>query len=300
LFRHTPLEEPRFPKGFSRIRLELEGRDTVDDVLWTFDGSQTYRLQPAGSAPAGMVHVGGSDYSLHAVGLDHLPPEHVDDFYIDRYEVTNKDYKRFVESGGYANQALWRFTFQKDGRTVPWAEAMSLFTDRTGRPGPSTREVGDYPEGQDDYPVTGLSWYEAAAFAEFAGKQLPTIFHWDLVAGMVASGAIIPLSNYGDGPKSVTTLQAISRFGAVGLAGNAREWTFNESNRSGEHFILGGGWNDEAYSFNDAYTQSGFDRSATNGFRCMQPAQNLATSEKLTRRIDLPFRDYAGETPVST
>jgi len=299
LFGQTPLTEPRFPKGFSRIRLELDGRDTIDDVLWTFDGSQTYQLQPAGSAPAGMVHVAGSEYSLHAVGLDHLPPEQVGAFYIDRHEVTNQAYKRFVDSGGYTTQALWRFPFVKDGRTLAWAEAMALFTDRTDRPGPSTWEVGDYPEGQDTYPVTGISWYEAAAFAEFAGKQLPTVFHWDLAASLLASGAIIPLSNYGDGPKSVDALQAISRFGAVGMAGNAREWTFNESNRSGEHFILGGGWNDEGYSFNDAYTQNGFDRSATNGFRCIQAVQAGTVSGKLMRRIELPFRDYASETPVA-
>ena len=295
---NTPLTEKRFPKGFSRIRLELEGHDTVDDVLWTFEPSHNYRLQPAGSAPAGMVYVQGSEYTLHAVGLDHLPAERVGDFYIDRYEVTNQDYKRFVDSGGYAKQALWHFPFLKDGRTLGWAEAMALFTDRTGRPGPATWEVGDYPAGQDKHPVTGISWYEAAAFAEFAGKQLPTIFHWDLVADLLASGAIIPLSNYGDGPQSVDTLRAISRFGAAGMAGNAREWTFNESNRRGEHFILGGGWNDEVYSFNDAYTQNGFDRSATNGFRCMRPVEKRAVAETLTRRIDLPFRDYASETPV--
>ena len=299
LLGHTPLAEPRFPKGFSRIRLELDGRDPVDDVLWSFERSHSYRLQPAGSAPAGMVHVGGSGTTLHAVGLDHLPAERVEDFYMDRHEVTNKAYKRFVDSGAYARQAVWRFPFIKDGRTLPWAEAMALFTDRTGRPGPATWEVGDYPEGADEYPVTGISWYEAAAFAEFAGKRLPTIFHWDLVADLVASGAIIPLSNYGAGPKSVATLQAISRFGVVGMAGNAREWTFNESNRAGEHFILGGGWNDDFYSFNDAYTQNGFDRSSTNGFRCMQPVETGAVSERLTRRIELPFRDYASETPVT-
>jgi dienelactone hydrolase len=298
-FGQTPLAESRFPKGFSRIRLELDGHDAVDDVLWTLEGSQTYRLQPAGSAPAGMAYVEGSNYALHAVGLDHLPAERIESFYIDRHEVTNKDYKRFVDGGGYTTQGFWKFPFVKDGRPLSWAEAMALLTDRTGRPGPSTWEVNDYPEGQDDYPVTGISWYEAAAFAEFAGKRLPTIFHWDLVADQVASGAIIPLSNYGDGPQSVQALRAISRFGAVGMAGNAREWTFNESDRGGDHFILGGGWNDEVYSFNDAYTQNGFDRSATNGFRCMQALGTDAVPDKLTRRIELPFRDYARETPVN-
>ena len=300
LFGTTPLTEPRFPKSFSRIRLELAGYEAVDDVVWALGGAKTYRLQPAGSVPADMVFVEGAEHSLQAVGLDHLAAEHVDDFYMDRHEVTNKAYKGFVDGGGYANRAFWTFPFVKDGREVSWAEAMALFTDRTGRAGPSTWEVGDYPEGQDDYPVMGVSWYEAAAFAAFAGKRLPTIYHWDLVAALTASGEIIPLSNYGNrGPAAVGAQRAMSRFGALDMAGNAREWTFNGSDRSGDHFIPGGGWNDEVYSFNDAYTQDGFDRSATNGFRCMQPAGASNVSDRLTRRIELPFRDYAKETPVT-
>lgn len=299
-FGRTPLAERRFPKGFSRIRLELDGYDAVDDVVWTLEGPRSYRLQPAGSAPAGMVFVDGGEHSLHAVGLDHLSAERVEPFYMDRHEVTNKAYKRFVDSGGYRNRTFWTVPFVKDGRELGWAEAMALFTDRTGQAGPSTWEVGDYPEGQDDHPVMGVSWYEAAAYAAFAGKQLPTIYHWDLVAYLMASGEIIPLSNYDNrGPAPAGSRRAMSRFGALDMAGNAREWTFNGSDRAGDHFILGGGWNDEAYSFNDAYTQNGFDRSATNGFRCMQPAETRGVSDRLTRRIELPFRDYAGETPVT-
>lgn len=299
LFGRTPLAEPRFPRGYSRIRLELDGYDVVEDMLWAAEGTQTYRLHPAGSVPAGMVFVPGREHSLQAVGLDHLAPEQVGEFYLDRHEVTNKAFKQFVDGGGYQNRALWTFPFVKDGRELDWAEAMALFTDRTGRPGPSTWEVGDYPDGQDDHPVMGVSWYEAAAFAAFAGKQLPTIYHWDLVANLTASGEIIPLSNYGNrGAVSVGSQRAISRYGAFDMAGNAREWTFNGSDRAGDHFILGGGWNDDVYSFNDAYTQNGFDRSATNGFRCMRPAGTGAVSGQLTRRIELPFRDYAKEKPV--
>ena len=71
----------------------------------------------------------------------------------------------------------------RNGETLTWEEAMAEFTDKTGRPGPSTWQASDYPDGQDDYPVSGVSWYEAAAYAEYAGKSLPTGDHWDSGAG---------------------------------------------------------------------------------------------------------------------
>lgn len=55
------------------------------------------------------------------------------------------------------------------------------------------------PEGHEDRPVRGVGWYEAAAYAAFAGKCLPTVYHWSLAAGdpsHVAVGFVIPLGNY--------------------------------------------------------------------------------------------------------
>jgi formylglycine-generating enzyme required for sulfatase activity len=54
---------------------------------------------------------------------------------------------------------------------------MALFTDGTGRPGPATWEGGDIPRGQDSLPVGGVSWYEAMAYAKFAKKSVPTLYH---------------------------------------------------------------------------------------------------------------------------
>ncbi len=72
--------------------------------------------------------------------------------------------------------------FVKDGRPIALDGAMPLLVDTTGRPGPATWEHGKYPAEQDDYPVTGVSWYEAAAYARWAGKSLPTIYHWSRAA----------------------------------------------------------------------------------------------------------------------
>ena len=71
-----------------------------------------------------------------------------------------------------------------------------MFRDKTGRPGPSTWELSTYAEGQADYPVTGVNWYEAAAYAEFVGKSLPTVYHWDEAAGHWAASDIAPISDF--------------------------------------------------------------------------------------------------------
>ena len=79
-----------------------------------------------------------------------------------------------------------------------------MFRDTTGRPGPATWVQGEYPRGQEDFPVAGVSWYEAAAYAEWAGKALPTIYHWATAASPWASASILPASNFGgQGPARV-------------------------------------------------------------------------------------------------
>ena len=120
----------------------------------------------------------------------------LNDYWIDKFEVTNRQYKQFVAAGGYAKREYWRQEFLKDGKAVPWEQAVTTFTDTTGRPGPATWEAGDYPNGRDDYPVTGVSWYEAAAYAEYAGKALPTIFHWSGAARQNMSGNAVPLEQF--------------------------------------------------------------------------------------------------------
>ena len=83
---------------------------------------------------------------------------------IDKYEVTNEQYKNFVDAGGYRNQEYWQHKFIRNNRTLSWEQAMSQFHDKTGQPGPSTWGNGTYLEGQGKYPVSGVSWYEAAAY----------------------------------------------------------------------------------------------------------------------------------------
>jgi dienelactone hydrolase len=309
----TPIDTLRYVFGTLRIKLEKDGFDTVHDVIWNpfhVSSDRGYVLPEAESIPvgvtllpdsAGMLHLRGAPAGLHLPGIEHLPGQVIGDFLMDRYEVTNKEYKRFVDAGGYENPDYWQHDFaNKDEKWVAGRSlAMSVFVDKTGRPGPATWEVGDYPDGQDDYPVTGVCWFEAAAYAEFAGKSLPSIYHWDRAAFTWQSANIVPLSNFsGEGPVPVGTTDGENRFGTYDLAGNVREWCVNESSRGGR-FILGGGWNDPVYAFNDAYAQSPFDRSPTNGIRCIQYLGSQENRANLEQMIEMPFRDFMAEPQVS-
>ena len=105
-----------------------------------------------------MVRIASSDqpFRLFIPGLDHLPPVSLPDYWIDTHEVTNRDFKRFVDDGGYRRAELWREPFVKDGRPIAFAEAMALFlVDSHGTAGARHVGTGRYPAGQDDYPVGG-------------------------------------------------------------------------------------------------------------------------------------------------
>ena len=146
--------------------------------------------------------------------------------------------------------------FIKDGKELTWEEALKEFVDQTGQPGPATWEAGDYPEGQADYPVSGVSWYEAAAYAEFVGKSLPTAISLGYRSGRIHAtrsrsllhAFLAPLSNFkGKGPAPVGSNPGMTSYGAYDMAGNVREWCWNEAPKG--RIIRGGAWNDAIYLF---------------------------------------------------
>jgi hypothetical protein len=262
-------------------------------------------------APAGMVYqtvgLGVSDWGslqdtpavlMGLPGFEDLPAMPLGDYWIDKYEVTNKQFKQFLDQGGYRKQEYWKHEFHKDGHALSWAEAMAMFRDTTGRSGPATWVQGEYPRGQEDFPATGVSWYEAAAYAEFAGKLLPTIYHWTTASSPWASASIVPASNFGgQGPVRVGTYSGMSWSGAYDMAGNVKEWCWNEAN-SGRRYIMGGAWDEPTYMFNNADARSPFERSANFGFRC---AKYVSTggAAKAADPVTLQARDFSREKLVS-
>lgn len=112
----------------------------------------------------------------------------------------------------------------------------------------ATWELGSYPDGQGDFPVGGVSWYEAAAYCESVGKSLPTVYHWYKAAGLGIASDILRFSNFdGKGPSAVGSHQGLGPYGTYDMAGNIKEWTWNET--GSKRYILGGAWNESKYMF---------------------------------------------------
>lgn len=305
----TPFKDLRQPRGTLIWKFEKPGYGTVyrttlgliprysvpvGDVA-----KGAVSLDEVSKTPEGMLRV-QADKSLRTLfipGFEGMPELALKPYWIDRYEVTNRQYKEFVDKGGYQKREYWKNGFKKDGKTLSWDEAMSLFRDAAGRPGPKDWVAGQYPKDQDDLPVAGISWYEAAAYAEFAGKSLPTIYHWNRAAGPINAPFIVPASNFsGSGISPVGSKPGMGPWGTYDMAGNVKEWTWTEA-ESGKHYVLGGAWDEPKYMFVDPDAQSPFLRASNIGFRCVkyiEPPPAIATNP-----MPSPRRDLSKEKPVS-
>jgi serine/threonine protein kinase/cephalosporin-C deacetylase-like acetyl esterase len=306
----SPLDSIRVPIGIFRWKMEKEGYETVLAAASTWDIAVIGKnllipndliriLDQKGTIPPGMVRVPGAQ----------VPLGKLDDFFIDRYEVTNRQYEAFVNSDGYKNKIYWKHEFITDGKVLSWEKAITEFVDQTGRPGPATWQAGDYPEGQGDYPVSGISWYEAAAYAAFVEKTLPTGDHWGLARGENTSlirwpqlggfAVFASFSNFqGQGPIAVGSLHGITSYGAYDMAGNVREWCWNETPKG--RLVRGGAWNDNTYRFTELSQAPPFDRSSRIGFRCaLYPdPENIPKSAFQMTKFDKTV-DLSKEKPVS-
>ncbi|MBN1908430.1 MAG: SUMF1/EgtB/PvdO family nonheme iron enzyme [Pirellulales bacterium] len=163
-------------------------------------------------------------------------------FFLDRHPVTNRQYFEFVAAGGYQQTALW------DPSILP---ALLDFVDRSGQPGPRYWEDGCYGRGQENHPVVGVSWHEAAAYARWVGKRLPTDPEW-----IKAGSWPVPMSDtkrlqrkypwgeamdrrranlWGSGPEEIVDVDKFATGVSVGgvyqLIGNVWEWTAGQYER---------------------------------------------------------------------
>ncbi len=198
------------------------------------------------------------------------------EYYIDVYPVTNAEYKNFVEAGGYDN---------KDN----WTEKGWSLIQTVGHQKPRFWEDKEYgASNRPDHPVVGISWYEAWAYAKWAGKRLPTELECEKAARGV-DGRKYPWGDTFDSSRcntneskigsttSVTRYEAgKTPYGCYDMAGNVWEWTSTlwrggeDPNAEGSRVLRGGSWFNTA---ENARTSNRFrldpvSRSNYFGFRC--------------------------------
>ena len=151
---------------------------------------------------AGEFYLGSQEDDRFAEG-DEKPQRviYLADFYIDKLEVSNIEYKRFADATGYPTPEKW-----KDGM---------------------------YPEGADFYPVVEVSWWEAMAYARWIGKRLPTEAEWEKAARGVDARRFpwgeefdSDLANDSkDYDPVASNFEGESPYGALNMVGNVAEWT---------------------------------------------------------------------------
>jgi dienelactone hydrolase/plasmid stabilization system protein ParE len=255
-------------------------------------------LRPLSDPDSDMVLLRGVRLTGTLYGLVAGDTFDLADFLMDKLEITNRQYKAFVDAGAYTNRTWWDSTIVRDGKPMSWEKAIALFTDRTGRPGPSLWEGGAPANGTEDLPVGGVSWYEARAYARFAGKALPTMIEWNAAAIPEAARWVVPQGRYESAsPVHGGAERGVSPRGVYDLAGNVREWTVN-ARESGSRYILGGGWTDPPYLFSQIYTQPEFDRSPINGIRLVRRIGEGKDLARASAPIPGLTRDYSAERPV--
>lgn len=267
-------------RGFYHFRIELDGYETVEGCAGPEAIEIERSLDRSGSIPDGMVRVIASSSGRVT-----------DDFFIDRTEVTNEQFQRFVDRGGYANQTWWKVPVFADGKEVPWDQAMNRFVDKTGKSGPATWSDGHFPDGKADHPVNGISWYEAAAYAVFADKQLPTIHHWRAANGTGLNGRLVPFSNFGgEGTAKVATFAGVGPFGTYDTAGNVSEWCSTGSGYQNFFYSAGSAFNKPDYMFYGGKSDA-ISRDESHGLRCAKyikwPSADLLAHEIAAEPIHL-------------
>jgi DNA-binding winged helix-turn-helix (wHTH) protein len=232
----TPLEA-ELPKGAQRLRFVADGHAPVimaspnPSMLFNNVGRDFYvvELPPAGEVPDGMVYIPAGNLRVPLAGF--YTDFDLGEYYIGRTEVSNAEFVEFVNAGGYETRAYWQ-DLEDESAGLTFELFRERFVDSTGHPGPAHWVDGKHPSGGENLPVTGVSWYEAMAYARFRGMKLPTARHWARAALGINEGRQ-PLAPFlldvartnSPGPGAVDDDAAMSTWGAVNMIGNVQEWT---------------------------------------------------------------------------
>ena len=221
---------------------------------------------------------GAKDHVMYFPGID-FGRITFEPFSISKTEVSNLDFKGFVDNGGYENEKYWDFPIIIDGKEYTYDIAIKSFVGKHGKYGPLDWSYGKFGTNRENFPVTGISWFEARAYARYKELALPNVFQWLSAAGL--SGFVADLPDISNSNLKANYLwdindsKAENYYGIKNIAGNVREWATNPKGVGKNNYsILGGSYFDNPYSFNEYQSVSPFDRSLGNGFRLVKSKTN--------------------------
>lgn len=219
---------------------------------------------------------------------------HLDAYWIDQYEVTNRQFAQFIEDHGYSRREFW-------------TEAGWDWKERESRTQPRYWDQSSWNEA--DLPVVGVTWFEAVAYCRWAGARLPTEAEWERAAGWDAERRekqAYPWGDDWDPAKANTSESALghttatgqycpqgeSLVGACDMAGNVWEWCSSlyepypyraddgreELESDGTRSLRGGSWINGRDRARTRYRLPPFPGDfimfdPTNGFRCAMSDQ---------------------------
>ena len=250
------------------------------DYKYNGNDWHNYRFpDPSIEIPEGHKAFLGTDSWMFLQGVN-FEDIKLSSFSIGINEISNEDFQEFIDIGGYENPSYWDFPFQMGNKIYDFNSSIKLFTDRYGRSGPANWSYGKFPSGLDNHPVTGISWFEARAFAKYKNLILPNIFQWTYASGipedvMIMNQSVINNSNFDSTQMREVTNNEGSYNGLNNIGGNVKEWVLNPNGNGKEKYsIMGGAYNESSYTFNNYYSLSPFNRSIGNGFRLSKNLTN--------------------------
>jgi len=256
--------------GGKSFQLKFKFKDRF--IFSTYDRSGKFNFERVEEFPLDHAIIPGiknNMMTLPGINFDNISLE---TFSISKTEVTNKEFQEFVDNGGYKDSAYWDFPIVIGGINHTFKNSIEKFTGKHGQAGPKDWSYGRFNSDIKNRPVTGVSWFEARAYARYKNLKLPNIFQWLTAADL--SGFVSDLPDISKSNLKSTYLwdandnRGSNIFEIKNIAGNVREWTTNPNGKSKDKYsILGGSYFDNSYSFNDYYSLSPFDRSVGNGFR---------------------------------
>ena len=273
----TPVKEHMLVAGEYLVHMSLEGRNSVEFL---------YKLNPGEFLEISRTLLEESDEFTEMVRIEKglsIDNQSIPAFLIDKHEVTNAEFLEFVAERGYSEEKYWLENMMIEGVLTPWESAIQKLVDKTGISGPRFWSGGRYPEGKEHHPVVGISWYEAQAYGQWAGKNLPDWGQW----WRAALGERESARPWGNDVRT-THLRAnfgfrgtqpvgsyplgVSLFGCFDMAGNVREWLQDSSVSQKLRTVIGGSWKDPDYMFEPSHAEF-FDpdfASEDIGFRCVK------------------------------